>query len=100
MFLYQGCLEIDAVCANPKRKYRKFKAPPNDLWEVSHMYVNVPGQYTIVISVKPKQSKYKHTYVKELGVMHPINNDKSEDSYYLQDNPNELVQTDPNYDVK
>ena len=92
-------LEIEAVCALPQRSLGKFRAPPNNLWEVSRMYVNVPEQYNVVMKLHPKPSNYRCDYDEEFGEIHPLNNDGSEDSYYLGDDSNEIP-VDNDYKVK
>lgn len=83
-YLYIACDEIDAVCACVPRKVGKFKAPPSNDWIVDRMYVNFPGQYNVLMKIKPQPFKYKCYYNEELGVMMPPISNDSEDSYYTK----------------
>ena len=98
--LHQAKREIRAICVIPPRKFGKFKGLPNDLWHIERIYVNVPGQYNVVMKIIPPPSKYKRCYGKDLGIVLPLNNDDSEDSYYLPQDDSSVVPVDPHYDVK
>ena len=63
------------------------------------MWVKTPGQYNVSITEVLPPKEYKCYYDKELGVFLPIYNDDSEDSYYLKDNSNDVLE-DPNYHPK
>ena len=90
-------VEIDAVCKCVPRKTGKFKAPPSDQWLIERMYVNVPGQYNVVMKMKRK-SKYQRYFDEELGVIVPPYNDDSEDSFFTKPEPN-IAPVDEDYDV-
>ena len=91
---YIACEEIDAV----QRKGGKLKAPPSSCWIVNCMYIQVPGQYNVVMRVKPLKSKYQYYFKKETGVLVPLSNDDSEYSYFKKKDEN-VVPVDPNYEV-
>ena len=52
------------------------------------MYVNVPGQYNVVMKIKPKKSHYQRHDHEDFGILHPLTNDDSEDSFYTKKDEN------------
>ena len=90
--------EVNAVCAVPQRQQGKFTAPPNSNWVVDQMFVQVPGQYNVVMRLKPRKSKGEPYYDKVSKKLMPLSNNDSEDSYYTKKDGDELP-IDPNYDV-
>ena len=94
-------MEICAVCAIPQRDCGKFRAPADEIYNVHRMYVNVPGQYNIVTSIKPRKgNNYNRTYTEELGAIIPLNdNHDSDDDFQWKVDDNE-VGVDEHYNVK
>lgn len=100
IFIIIACLKISAVCTIPQRKCGKFRAPPDDLYYVHQMYVNVPGQYNVVTSVKPnKANNYNHTYTKELGTILLLDSHDSDDDFCWKVDDIEAG-IDENYNIK
>ena len=92
-------MEINAVCALPERKCGKFIPPQDDLYYVHRMYVNIPGQYNVVSSMKPQRNNYKRTYTEDFGTIMPLDSDESEIDLTANESMNE-VGVDENYNVK
>ena len=63
------------------------------------MYVQVPGQYNVVMRMKPQKSKGEPYYDKVTKKTMPLTNDDSEDSYYTKKDNDDEIPVDPNYDV-